>query len=415
MSAARFTMGGGAPEPTLEEIVLAFISSPKARERAGLELTFAKAAFTYWTVVYPRVRALLARWERLALRIPDPELRRLVLGALREKHTNIEGAAAFATFAPSAQRARLTHALSSFQAAYNLLDMLGEQPSSDPVADGRRLHEALLCALQPGAIPLDWYEFHPHRDDGGYLNGLLAECQHALAGLPSYDAVASLARSAAARIVAFQSLNLSESQGDHAALEQWAHTATPAGSGLQWWETAAAAGSSLPVYALLAAAAEPQLEGRQVQAIERAYFPWIGGLHSLLDNLIDKHEDEAAGHRSLVEYYGPQRAAQRMRWLAEQAFDAAHELPRANAHLVILVGMIGSYLSVPEARTPELEPVASAVLSTAGPLVKPTLLVFKLRERLSGIRLVSSRTGVCARRAGAEPAGRAAIGLDNFG
>lgn len=394
--------------------MLAFISSPHARNRAGLRATFIKAAFTYWTGVFPRVGAHVARWERLAQRIPDPELRRLVLDALREKRTNIEGAAAFAVLAPRGQRARLTHALSSFQAAYNLLDMLGEQPSPDPVADGQRLHEALLCALDPGCSPLDWYEFHPQRDDGGYLNGLLVECQQAVAGLPSYQAAAALARSAAARIVAFQSLNLSESQGDHAALEQWAHAATPAGSGLQWWETAAAAGSSLPVYALLAAAAESRLDRHDAQAVERAYFPWIGGLHSLLDNLIDKHEDEAAGHRSLVEYYGPQAAAQRMRWLTGQAFDAAHALPRANGHLVVLMGMIGSYLSVAEARTAALQPVASAVLGAAGPLVKPTLLVFKLRELAARRRPAAAARSSSSRRASAV-AHPANIGLDNFG
>jgi tetraprenyl-beta-curcumene synthase len=407
--------GCAGSEPAVEEIVLAFISSAKAREPTELPIAFAKAAFTYWTAVFPRVRAHVARWERLALRIPDGGLRRPVLAALREKRTNIEGAAAFAAFAPSQLRGRLTHALCAFQAAYNLLDMLGEQPSADPVADGKRLHEALLCALDPHAAPLDWYEHHPHRDDGGYLNSLLAECQRAVASLPSFLVAAPLAREAAARIVAFQSLNLSESQGDHAALEQWAHTATPAGGDLQWWETAAAAGSSLPVYALLAAAAEPRLDAREAQAIERAYFPWIGGLHSLLDNLIDKHEDEAAGHRSLVEYYGPQRAAQRMRWLTDRAIDAARDLPRASGHQVILAGMIGSYLSVPEARTAELEPVASAVLEAAGPLVKPTLLVFKLRELAA--RGLAARRGSApaSQRASALAAERAAIRLDNFG
>lgn len=400
--------------PALEKIVLAFISSAKSRESAGLPITFAKAAFTYWTAVFPHVRAHVDRWERLALRIPDAGLRRPVLAALRERRTNIEGAAAFAAFAPTQLRAGLTHALSSFQAAYNLLDMLGEQPSSDPVADGRRLHEALLCALDPSATALDWYEHHPHHDDGGYLNSLLAECQRAVVGLPSFEVAAPLAREAAARIVAFQSLNLSESQGDHAALEQWAHANTPAGSGLQWWETAAAAGSSLAVYALLAAAAEPRLGAREAQAIERAYFPWIGGLHSLLDNLIDKHEDEAAGHRSLIEYYGPQRAAQRMRWLTEQAIGAARDLPGTSGHQVILAGMIGSYLSVPEARTAELEPVASAVLEAAGPLMKPTLLVFKLRELAARARPAWRAGGPPADAS--TPAGEhTAIGLDNFG
>ena len=42
----------------------------------------------------------IARWQRLAQRIPDPELRRLALAALA-KRGNIEGAAAFAAFAPA--------------------------------------------------------------------------------------------------------------------------------------------------------------------------------------------------------------------------------------------------------------------------------------------------------------------------
>lgn len=347
--------------------------------RAALAATFAHAALSYWLTVFPRVCLHVARWRALARRIPDPVLRQLALEALA-KRGNIEGAAAFAAFAPRACRARATKATSAFQAAYNLLDMLGEQPSPDPVVDGRRLHEALVYALDPAATPLDWYEHHPKRDDGGYLDELLQECRSAFVSLPSHAVAGPSARAAAARIVAFQSLNLSESQGDHAGLERWARAATPPGTGLQWWETAAAAGSSLGVHALIAAAAETRLDAQEVAALERAYFPWIGGLHSLLDNLIDKHEDEAAGHRSLVEYYGPLRAAQRMRWLAEEATQVARELPHGRRHVVILAAMIGNYLSTAEAHSPELEPVSESVLATIGGLERPTMLVFKLRH-----------------------------------
>jgi tetraprenyl-beta-curcumene synthase len=383
-----------------------FITSSRVIGRAALRATFVQAALNYWVRVFPRVCVQIARWRRAARRIPDPQLRRLALEAL-EKRSNIEGAAAFAAFAPRAHRAAVTRAVSAFQGAYNFLDMLGEQPSPDPVADGRRLHEALLYALtppyratgepegSPHATVLDWYEHHPQRDDGGYLQQLLESCRDALAELPSYELVAPTARAAAARIVAFQSLNLSESQGSHEALEQWARDANPPGAGLQWWETAAAAGSSLGVYVLIAAAAEEQLEGSEVAALEYAYFPWIGGLHSLLDNLIDKHEDEAAGHRSLVEYYGPQRAAQRMRWLAGEAMRVAEELPHNRRHIVILAAMIGNYLSTPEAHSPELEPVSESVLATVGELERPTMLVFKLRRLPAHLR-----NAIVYRRAG---------------
>ncbi len=183
-------------------------------------------------------------------------LRQLALDAL-DKRGNIEGAAAFAAFAPLARRANVTRATSAFQAAYNLLDMLGEQPSPDPVLDGRRLHEALVYAVTPrgttappgsevalstrtppapiaydeGARALDWYEHHPQRDDGGYLDALIEECRDAFAALPSHLVAAPSAQAAAARIVAFQSLNLSKSQGEHTGLEQLGARGHSAGSG----------------------------------------------------------------------------------------------------------------------------------------------------------------------------------------
>ena len=382
------------------------------RNRVALLITFAHAAFSYWTSVFPRVCFYIVRWRARARRIPDPVLRQLALDAL-DKRGNIEGAAAFAAFVPLARRAAATRATSAFQAAYNLLDMLGEQPSPNPVLDGRRLHEALVYAVTPrgttaphgsevssldadssGADPprtegpraLDWYEHHPQRNDGGYLNALIEECRDAFAALPSHLLVAASAQAAAARIVSFQSLNLSKSQGEHTGLEQWARAATPPGAGLQWWETAAAAGSSLGVHVLIAAAAEPRLDASEVSALAHAYFPWIGGLHSLLDNLIDKHEDEAAGHRSLIEYYGPEQAAQRMRWIAEQALDKAGELPHSRRHIVILAAMIGNYLATPEAHSAELKPIGDSVLATVDALRRPTMLVFELRRLPTSIR-----------------------------
>ncbi|HEY2631237.1 MAG TPA: DUF2600 family protein [Solirubrobacteraceae bacterium] len=395
--------------------------------RLALAATFLRGAIVYWTDVFPRVCLHIARWRRLARRIPDPVLRRLAFEALA-KRGNMEGAAAFAAFAPRVHRPAATLAASAFQSAYNLLDLLGEQPSVDPIRDGHRLHEALIYAVTapggpplPGAdgdkarvAPLDWYEYHPQSEDGGYLNALLEQCRTAFAALPSHAAVEASTRAAAVRIVAFQSLNLSEAQGDHKGLEEWALAATPAGSGLQWWETAAAAGSSLAVHALIAAAAEKDLDASEVKALFDAYSPWIGGLHSMLDNLIDKREDEAAGHRSLIEYYGPKRAAERMHWLATQASRAARELPHCSRHVAILAAMIGNYLSTPEAHSAELRPVSESVLQTVGELRRPTMFVFALRRLPKRTSAAFSRTPFSRRRV-TEPGQTARQGVDNFG
>ncbi len=353
-----------------------------AWERALLSATFVRGALGFWLGVFPLVCVRVARWRRRAKRIPDPFLRRLALEALA-KRGNIEGAAAFAAFAPWRRRPDAVAAASAFQCAYNLLDMLGEQPSADPVRDGRRLHEALVFALGVGGDSIerrDWYEFHPQREDGGFLDSVLVECRAAFARLPSAETVAPPARAAAERIVAFQSLNLSEAQGDHAGLEEWATRATPPRSGLRWWETAAAAGSSLAVHALIAAAAERRLSDHEARALADAYFPWIGCLHSLLDNLIDKHEDEAAGHRSLLEYYPSRAAAARLASLTLRARQAAGNIPKPARHRVMLTAMIANYLSNPEACGPELGVARDAVIANAGPLIRAAMAVFEVRR-----------------------------------
>ena len=388
------------------------VTDPRAvriDDRVALATGFVDAARRYWITVFPRVHHELSHWRERAGEIPDPVLRRLALDAQR-KRGNVEGAAAFAAFAPRAHRAALVRAAVAFQAAYDYLDVLAEQPQGDPVAGARGLHEALLIALDtagwvgtesPAAPGLDtagwvetesraarhpdYYASYPQREDNGYLAELVDTCRTALATLPSYAAVAAPARRAAERIVEFQSLNLAHGQGDHDALARWAGMEIPPGTDLRWWEAAAAGGSSLGVHALIAAAADPALQPREFEAIDRAYFPWIGGLHSLLDHLVDRARDAAVGERNLIDYYSsPQEAEDRMRALAERAAGAARALPRGRRHTIILAGMTGYYLSHAEASAPDARPIAEDVRAAIGGLVTPTLLVFKARRFAAG-------------------------------
>jgi len=334
-----------------------------ANTRASTAGAAVRASAVYWLAVFPRVRRQIGRWEARAEAIPDPALREQARRAL-DKRGNIEGAAAFAAFVPRARRGAAAQALAAFQSAYNYLDVLGEQPSADPVANGRRLHEALLVALEgPAAAHPDYYEHHPQREDGGYLAAMIDSCRSALAALPSWQAVAPAARAAARRIVDFQSLNLTERQGGLDAFARWGAAQTPAGTGLEWWETAAAGGSSLGVYALIAAAAEPAVAPGEAGAIEEAYFPWIGALHSLLDSLVDLDEDAAAGHPSLMGHYASrQDAGARMTLLAERAVRTALALPHGERHAVTLAAMASYYLSTPAARAPGAQAVSREVL-----------------------------------------------------
>jgi tetraprenyl-beta-curcumene synthase len=360
--------------------------------RLAICLAFAGAARRYWLSVFPQVCRELSQWRASAQQIPDPVLRRLALEAL-DKRGNMEGAAGFAAFVPHAQRRNVTRALVSFQTAYNYLDMLAEQPHEDPIKSGHRLHEALLAALDADSPHRDYYAHYPYRDDRGYLQDMIETCREALSTLPSYAVAAEAAQRAAMRIVSFQSLNLSRSQGDETHLARWAAEQTPIGSDLYWWEVAGSGGSSMCVYALIAAAADGALDTAEVETIERAYFPWIGSLHSLLDSLIDTREDADSEQRNLLDYYqGSERAAERMTHIASRAMSSASALAHGRHHAIILAGMVGFYLSAPEASRPAAQTIVEGVTPTLGPLARPTLLVFAAK-RLAG-RLMSTASSL---------------------
>jgi tetraprenyl-beta-curcumene synthase len=356
-------------------------------DEVSISAAFAAAAARYWLLVFPVVVFELRHWRRSAARIHDPELRRLAFEAL-QKRSNMEGAAAFAVLRSWRHRRDAIRALVAFQTIYNHVDMLAEQASADPEANARRLHEALLLALDPGAAAPDRKTLQPDADDGGYLAELIEVCRWALSRLPGYASAAPAVRSAATRIVAFQSLSL----GEPGALEAWARREASSGSGFEWFEAAAAAGSSLPVHALIAASMSPELSSRDVVAIDGAYSSVIGALHSLLDSVVDEAEDAATGQLSLIGCYDATGdAVARMRCFAERAPRVADALPQGRTHALLAAAMACSYISRCERSNARAQVIAAELRVSLGPIARPLLLVFGLRA-LAG-RFVSTSAG----------------------
>jgi tetraprenyl-beta-curcumene synthase len=349
--------------------------------RLALAQAFAGAATKYWLGVFPQVGRELRHWRELALEIPDPALRNLALLTQGEERGNLEGAAAFAVLAPRAHRAHVVRAAVAFQATYDYVDTLAEQPCPDPIANGQQLHLALLTALDPGTEHHDYYRHNTGSQDNGYIRKLIDTCRSAFGSLPSYASVAEGALRAARRMVAYQSLIHDTRDEHHQALALWACQETPAGTGLHWWETAASTASSLSVFALIAAAGRPLLSTAETLALERAYFPWIGALHVLLDSLIDRAGDIEVGHHSIIDHYSSaEETATRLSGLAAHAVHATEMLSDGIQHAMILAAMTSFYLSSPCAATPQNSLVRRQVLESMGALATPTMIVLRTRR-----------------------------------
>lgn len=354
---------------------------------------FLCAARRYWLAVFPRVAFEVCRRRTLAKRIPDPALRRLALEALDRKRCNLEGAAAFAAIVRRESRPHVVKALVACQTICDYLDLLSEQPSRDPVANGCQLHEALIVATTPGKPHRDYYLHHGHRDDGGYLRTLVESVHEALTALPLLSQIVEPMRRAAERIVAYQSFNHGDTLGSYEPFERWACAETRPMTGLRWWETGAGAGSTLTLFVLIASAADPRMRPSDMRAIEDAYFPWIGSLHSLLDSLVDHDEDLAADGRALVDYYAsPLHAAARMRMIAIEALRRAAALPRGRRHALIVAAMASFYIcEIHRSPSPHARLVAPSVLDAIGGLAAPTMAILGARRSLRRIATTASQ------------------------
>jgi tetraprenyl-beta-curcumene synthase len=342
----------------------------------------AAALGSYRLTVIPALRREQRLWGEAAGGIPDPVLRRQALSALEDKALNVEAIGVFATLAPRPQRRRAIRAMAALQIAIDFIDTLGESSGEHRLQDGLALHRALVVALSPGAPPEDWYRHHPRSEDGGYLSSLVAACQEAVRSLPSQAAILPFARRAAERCGEGQS----HTHADPSSLEGWA-AQLDSPPGYRWWEVAAGASSSVAAHALIAAAAHPAAAGPaatadEAELIDAAYFPPIGALTVLLDDLIDRDEDAAAGEHNYMDYYSSAgEAADRLALIAARASAAAAKLSQPRRHAAILTGVAAFYLSAAGARTPFAPPIRDRLLDSLGPAARPLAALLRLQRR----------------------------------
>lgn len=338
------------------------------------------ALVTYQRAVLPQVRGELRRWERRIGNIPDLVLRDAALSAIKEKSSNVEATAVFAILTPRSRRSSALRAMTALQTTIEYLDVLGEQLHDEPLADGLALHGALEEAVTPGAPYSDWYRLHPQTEDGGYLAALVATCQREVATLPSGDAVLVTAQRAAQRCAEGQSYTHAavRSEAGAQALKEWAAGLDDSGE-CYWWELAAGASSSVAIHALIAAAANENVDAEEAKRVDAAYFCSIGALTVLLDDLIDREADLAADEHNYVGYYANSEiAAERFAVLTRRGRNAIAGLRLSQRHTAILMGVGGFYLSTPAAKSGYARPIRARMLKVLGAAVYPILAARKV-------------------------------------
>jgi tetraprenyl-beta-curcumene synthase len=319
--------------------------------------------YRVYKYVLPDVHAELDRWRAKAKEIPNGELRTQALASMESKQFHCEGGAVYAA-ADLDNRHVLIPLIVALQTISDYLDNLCDRSTSLDADDFRLLHQSMLDAVDPSASPQDYYALREERDDGGYLHGLVRTCQSCVSMLPAYDKVQRHVSDLVGLYGDLQVYKHIRKDLREARLLEWWNIHSAHYPELRWNEFAAATGSTLGMFMLFLAAARPGLTAGDAEAVRKAYFPYVNGLHILLDYLIDQEEDRIGGDLNFCSYYDHgQMLAERITWIVRRAREDVQKLPAPRFHRMIIEGLLALYLSDPKARQqPEVRRVSKDLM-----------------------------------------------------
>ncbi len=330
--------------------------------------------------VFPLVDAELAVWRKAAAGA-EPELARQALASIRDKRFHCQGGSIYSLY-PGVDSVRFVRLVVALQTISDYLDNLCDRAGVADEEAFRQLHLAMMDALDPTGNDHDYYCAYPLKNDGGYLAALVATCREECARLPGYGLVRPAALGMAARYSELQIYKHLDPAVREEKLAAWAERHLAAYPEVTLWEFAAACGSTLGIFMLCALAADPGLTDAEAETACAAYFPWICGLHILLDYFIDLAEDRAHGDLNFVAYYrDADEIADRLGLFWRQSLDGAGRQAEPAFALTVVHGLLAMYLSDPKSQAPLERKVKAALLETAGGYARLLYALCRLLRR----------------------------------
>ncbi|MBP2636821.1 MAG: ytpB [Firmicutes bacterium] len=317
-------------------------------------------------IVFPLVDRELAYWQQYAATHGTHELSKQALASIATKKFHCQGGSVYCLYkhVPTENFIKLVVAL---QTISDYLDNLCDRAGIADETAFRQLHLAMTDALDPDRPLSDYYAAYPHKDDGGYLQSLVTACREQIAKLPAYHLVKAEALRQARLYSELQTYKHLDPLVREEKMLSWSNPHLASYPGITPWEFAAATGSTLGMFMLCAAACNPSLTASQSAQIGQAYFPWINGLHILLDYFIDEAEDRQGGDLNFVSYYASsEETLARLTLFVKQARHQASSLPETAFTITVLDGLLAMYLSDPKTEPPAQRIVRDKLLYAAG-------------------------------------------------
>ncbi len=299
--------------------------------------------------IQPLTHQYIGQWRERAQNIPNTELRKQALMSISSKTFHCEGGALYGLLARNHYKEAIKFIV-AYQTISDYLDNLCDRSTSLNPDDFRALHESMLHALTPNAkFPYDanlYYRFRQDQDDGGYLASLVTTCREVLSAVPDYEIAARTLRQLVSVYIDLQVHKHVKNDERLPRLQAWFEKHKEGLPEMSWHEFAACSGSTLGIFCIVSYLFNPPTSAELVSKIHKAFFPWVQGLHILLDYFIDQEEDRQGMDLNFCSFYQNDNVlVLRLAHFYQQAQLSVSGLPDSSFHRLINRGLLSIYLA----------------------------------------------------------------------
>lgn len=295
--------------------------------------------------VFPTVHRELMFWKERAASIPNQELRSQALASIQHKTFHCEGGSILALLALD-RRDEAIKFIVAYQTISDYLDNLCDRSTSLDPEDFEALHQSMKDSLTIGAKLKNYYRLRSDQDDGGYLHQLVETCQSALNGLTNYALIKEPLLELCEYYCDLQVHKHVRVEERETRLQAIFEKYKPSLPEMGWYEFSACSGSTLGIFCLVSYCFRDDFKAEHATSIREGYFPYIQGLHILLDYFIDQDEDREGGDLNFCFYYdNNEQLLERLMHFLKEADKHTEKLPDQKFHKLINRGLLAVYLS----------------------------------------------------------------------
>ncbi|WP_202171378.1 tetraprenyl-beta-curcumene synthase family protein [Bacillus sp. USDA818B3_A] len=317
--------------------------------------------------ILPAVHEELAYWRSRAERIPNPELRNQALASIEHKTFHCEGGAILALAAGEDYK-KAVKFIVAYQTISDYLDNLCDRSTSLDPNDFAFLHESMSDALLLEAEEKNYYQLREDQEDDGYLHDLSQTCRTVLREVENYHLIEDYLQELCRYYCDLQIHKHVVKEERVPRLKNWFNRYQENLPEMEWYEFSACSGSTLGIFCLVSYAMRVDFQLEDARNIREGYFPYIQGLHILLDYFIDQEEDIIGGDLNFCTYYkSEEKLFKRLKHFVTEADRHTEFLPHKRFHQLINRGLLGIYLSDAKVRKQKnVRKLARGIIKSGG-------------------------------------------------